>query len=209
MDRTQVAPGWSFSYQIILKTIIYYFHHLPSSPDIHQSVTRSGCQAMGTSPSFICFLGLAFLIALVPLDKFIVIAIINIIMPYFYLLLCHKRIRDMPQIPWSSAHCPNAHLLSLKAIGNKKKCCRPDTHCLLTHFLRNEVIRNIQQAVWFSAHCFVTHGLGPKMVRDKSQWAWLHAHCFIIHSLCLKTIKGLSYPAWNICISHIYLYPWT
>ena len=36
-----------------MPTIIYYFHHLCSSSDIHQSITRWGCQGIGINSSFI------------------------------------------------------------------------------------------------------------------------------------------------------------
>ena len=139
---------------------------------------------------------------MIPLNKLIIIIIF---IPHFLQYL--RPIRDILQLPWIHFNCPNAYLLSLKAVGNKKKCCQPDTHYLLAHFLRNEVIRNMQQGVWFSALCLVTHLFGLKVIRNKFQWAWLHTHCFVTHFMCLKMIRDLSYPSWSICKQgHIYSY---
>ena len=51
--RSKYILRWWFLYQIILKTTICYFHHLFSSSDMHQSITRLGCQAMCKSSSLI------------------------------------------------------------------------------------------------------------------------------------------------------------
>ena len=71
------------------KTTICYFHNFSvsffSSYDIHQSITWSGRQAMGKSPFFIFYfiVSLPFLITIASFNKFIIIAILIVIMPYF------------------------------------------------------------------------------------------------------------------------------
>ena len=60
--------------------------------------------------------GPAFLMAFVPLDKLIIIAIVIVSVPYIYLFLCYKPIRDRLQQPWIHAHCLIAHFLCFKVI---------------------------------------------------------------------------------------------
>ena len=71
------------------------------SPNIHQSCHLDGCQAI---------------IAMIPLNKSILIMIFTIIMPHFYLLLCHKPIRDIVQQPWAFPHYLTTHFVCLKVI---------------------------------------------------------------------------------------------
>ena len=54
-ERIKICPDAIILYQIILKTTICYFYHSFSSSDMHQSITRSGCQAMGRNSSFVFF----------------------------------------------------------------------------------------------------------------------------------------------------------
>ena len=44
---------------------------------------------------YLCFMSPAFLITIVPLHKLIIITIVIVIMPYFYLLMCYKVIRNI------------------------------------------------------------------------------------------------------------------
>ena len=93
---------------------------------------------------YLCFLCLAFLISFVPLKKSVIIALVIVIMPSFYLLLRHepirdifqrrrvisyglmthllsfKMIRDMVQLPWVYLKPLNLHFLSFKTGRNKK-----------------------------------------------------------------------------------------
>ena len=48
------------------------------------------------------FLRLAFFPIFIPLNKFIIVTVLTVIMPYFYLLLCHRQITDKSQSVW---HC--------------------------------------------------------------------------------------------------------
>ena len=52
------------------------------------------------------FLGLPFFITFVPFN--------NLIMLCFYLLFCHKQIRDIVQQPWIHPHCLIVHFLCFK-----------------------------------------------------------------------------------------------
>ena len=61
-------------------------------------------------------LSLLFLITIVPFNKFIIIAILIVIMPYFYLLMCHKPIRDILQGRRFLLDSIVAHLLCLNVI---------------------------------------------------------------------------------------------
>ena len=93
----------------------------------------------------ICFMSLTFLIAFVPLNKLIIIPIIVIIPKEFYLLLCHKPIRNK---------------LQRKALFH---------HCFITHFSGLIAVRDICQKVWFYEHCSIIHLLLPEVVWDKKR----------------------------------------
>ena len=66
-------------------------------------------------------------------------------------------------------------------------------------FLVFKVIRSIFHLKWAWLNSLVTHFFCFKMIRDKSQYPWVVADGLVEHFLS---------PAWNICISHIYLYLW-
>ena len=115
-----------------------------SSSGTHQSITRLGCQAIGRSSSL--FLGLTLFIPIVPVNNLIIIIII-VIMPYFYLPMCHKPIRKKPQR------------------------IRVFPYRIITHLLCLKVIRDIVQLPWVYFKGLDTHFLCFKMIRDKKNAA--------------------------------------
>ena len=129
------------------------------------------------------FLGPPFLITIIQLNKPIIIAIMIVIMPYFYLLLCHKPISDVSQILWFSAYC------------------------LVTHLL--QVIRDMLHSPWEHFNRFVTHLMCLKMIRNKLLCSWAVAHYLVAYILRFKMSWDLSSPPWTICKkSHIIYTPW-
>ena len=97
---------------------------------------------------YLCFLGLTFLITIVPLNNFSIITMIIMIMPYFVPCCvtnqsgtyCKEKESSLtalshissvlkwsgtPQLPWVYLNCFNRHFLGLKVIRNNKKCALP------------------------------------------------------------------------------------
>ena len=100
---------------------------------------------------YFCFLSLPGLTTIVPLNNLIIVNII-VIIPYIYLLLCYKPIRDKLQ----------------------RKGVIP--HCLITHFLCFKVIRDIFQLPWVNFSDLVADLLSFKMVRDLMKCIWYDTH---------------------------------
>ena len=117
----------------------------------------------------LCFLTLAFFIIFIPLNKFIIITIITVIMPYFYLLLCHRPTRDKSQSVWAPGHC------------------------LITHLLCFKTVRNNFQQPWFHAHYHAAHLPGYILTRDILQHPWTCAclNCLITNLWCFKMVRDI------------------
>ena len=116
------------------------------------------------------FLELSFFITIVPINKFIAVIVIIVIMSYFYLLLCYKPIRDKLQRRRIIFYCFLTHFLCFN-------------YYFIAHFLHPKMIRDRIYHVWTIAHRLVAHLLCFKMVRDKCKWMWFFAHYLIIHFL--------------------------
>ena len=94
---------------------------------------------------YFCFLDLSFFITFIPLNKIIMAIPIIVIVPYIYLLLskkpirdklqgrkvtprciityfsCFKMIRDIPQLPWIYLSGTETHVLLLETVRHKKR----------------------------------------------------------------------------------------
>ena len=81
---------------IFLSVFFFIFWHAP----MHHTIRIS---SNGQKFFFdLSFLRLTFFPIFIPLNKFIIVTVITVIMPYFYLLLCHRQITDKSQSVW---HC--------------------------------------------------------------------------------------------------------
>ena len=96
-----------------------------------------------------CLPCLAFFItiidSIIPLTKPFIFVNIIIIIPYFYLLLCHK------------------------PIWNILQRIRVVPHCIMKHFLCFEMIRDILQLPWVFSNDFIAYLLRLKVVWNKTQ----------------------------------------
>ena len=126
----------------------------------------------------------AFLITFTQLDKPIIIAILIFIMPYIYLLLCYKPIREklqrirvpphhivtqfvcfkvirgMFQLPWACFNGLVAYLLSFKRSATTySRHATPWVffNGFFIHFYCLKMVNNMPQCIWFSAHCLFTY----------------------------------------------------
>ena len=115
----------------------------------------------------LCFLRLAFLITVVPINNLIIMIPIIVIIPYIYLLLSNKPIRD------------------------KLQGRRIIFYCLITHFLCFKVIMSIVQQLWVYFQGLYTHFLCFKTVRDKKKCCWVFAHCLITYFLRHDVIRNI------------------
>ena len=84
-----------------------------------------------------------FFIPILPLDKLIIIAVVIVIVPYVYLLLCYKPITDKLQRKEVIPHCIITHILRLKVIWPIFKQLWAFFNSFLTDFFRLKVIWHI------------------------------------------------------------------
>ena len=104
---------------------------------------------------YFCFLGLPFLITIVPLNNLIIVIPIIVIIPYIYLLLSNK------------------------PVGEKLQGRRIIFYCLITHFLCFKVIREIVQLPWvyfkgLHSSCVLKQSGTRKNTAGLLRTAWLH-----------------------------------
>ena len=79
--------------------------------------------------------GLAFLVTLLPFSNLITAITVIVIMPYFYLLMCYKPIRDIFQLPWAYFNNLVAHHLSFKTVRDSVQLPWVFFNSFFTHFL--------------------------------------------------------------------------
>ena len=108
--------------------------------------------------------GPAFLVTLVPFSNLIIAITIIVIMPYFYLLMCYKPIRNIFQLPWAYLNDLVSHLLSFKTVRDSVQLPWVFFNSFFTHFLCLKIVRDMPQLVWFSAYCLFTYLFRLKMV---------------------------------------------
>ena len=113
-----------------------------------------------------CFLGFLFLITFLPLN--------NLIMPYFYLMFCHKPIRDIVQQPWIHVHCLIAHFLYFEVVGDIPKVRWICLNNFFTHVLCFKAVRNMVKCIGHRTHYLVAHLHGFQMIWDKIMHSLLH-----------------------------------
>ena len=154
-----------------------------------------------------CFLSLPLLIAIVPLNKLIIIEMV-IIIPWPYPLLCHKPIKETHQGERVSPHRIIIHLPGLKVIRNILQWLWIFLDCLAAHLLGPKAIRNRLQLLWIFFNGFFTHDCvlrrsGVKRNSIEVKWsnnplghniyrAWIHVYCSITHLLHFKMIGDKS-----------------
>ena len=169
------------------KKVHVYAHNFSvsffSSSGTQQSHHLDGCQATGIN---LCFLGLAFLMTIMPLNKFVIIAIVIVIITWFCLLFCNKPIGYIFQQPWPFLHCLITHILCFKGIRDIFQLPWVYFNFLNTLFLSFKMVRNIHQRAWPVAYCLVANLLRLKPMRNKFQCLWIITNSLFTHLLRLS-----------------------
>ena len=116
MDRKRPSDAFTRLHQHITSTI---FLSLFSCLLVYtHSTILMDARQWALTFSLLCFLGPLFLIAFVPVNTFIIIivAILIVITPNFYLLLCHEPIWNMHQQGRAFTHYLVTHVLCFKTV---------------------------------------------------------------------------------------------
>ena len=94
---------------IFISTIFLYpfFHHQEHT---NPTILMDAKQWVKILLLFFIFLGHAFFVTLVPFSNFILVIIIIVNMPYFYLFMFGKPIRNIFQLSWTYLNDLVAHL---------------------------------------------------------------------------------------------------
>ena len=97
------------------------------------------------------------MIIIVSFNKYIIIAILIVIIPYVNLLLDKKPIRNKLQRIWVLLYHIITHFLCFKVIRYIFHLSRFDIHGIITHFLCFKMVRHKKKCCWVFSHCLVTY----------------------------------------------------
>ena len=97
------------------------------------------------------------MIIIVSFNKYIIIAMLIVIIPYVYMLLGKKPIRNKLQRIWVLLYHIITHFLCFKVIRYIFHLSRFDINDIITYFLCFKMVRHKKKCCWVFAHCLVTY----------------------------------------------------